>query len=73
MRIEYDQKHDVLNVEFLEEVDIEESMEQDGIVFDFSKDKRLVSVEIMDARKRMGKNPLESIDFSIIKDKVVAI
>ena len=72
MKIEYDQKHDIVNIEFLEGVEIDDSIENDGIIFDYSKDKKLVSVEILDVRKRIGKNPLEKIDFSILKDKVIA-
>lgn len=73
MKIEYDQKSDIVNIEFLEGVEIDDSVEEDGIVFDYSKDKKIVSVEILDARKRIGKDPLGKIDFSIIKDKVIAI
>ncbi len=73
MKIEYDQKHDIVNIEFLEGVDIDDSVEDDGIVFDYSKDKKLVSVEILDAKKRVGKNPLDKVDFSVMKDKVIAV
>lgn len=72
MKIEYEPKHDIINIEFLKDVKIDESVEEDGIIFDYSKDKRLVSVEVLDARKRVGKNPLDNIDFSVIKDKVIA-
>jgi hypothetical protein len=54
-------------------VEIDESIEEDGIIFDYSKDKRLVSVEILDVKKRIGKSPLEKINFSVMKDKVIAI
>ena len=73
MKIEYVQKHDIVNIEFLEGVKIDDSIEVDGIIFDYSKDKRLVSVEILDAKKRIGKSPLDKIDFSVMKDKVIAV
>lgn len=73
MKIEYDQKHDIVNIEFLEGIKIEDSVEEDGIVFDYSKDKKIVSVEILDAKRRIGKDPLGKIDFSVIKDKVIAV
>lgn len=73
MKIEYDQKHDIVNIEFLEGVEIDDSVEEDGIIFDYSKDKKLVSIEILDAKKRVGKSPLDKIDFSITKDKVIAV
>ena len=73
MKIEYDQESDIVNIEFLPEVEIEESAEEDGIIFDYSKDKRLVSVEILDAKKRIGKNPFDKVDFSVTKDKIITV
>lgn len=73
MKIEYDQQSDIVNIEFLPEVGIEESVEEDGIIFDYSKDKKIVSVEILDAKKRVGKNPLDKVDFSVTKDKIINV
>jgi uncharacterized protein YuzE len=72
MKIEYDPAHDVLNIEFLTEESIAESVELDGIIIDYSKDRKIVAIEILDARKRTTKNPLDVIDFSIVKEQVVA-
>ena len=72
MKIEYEPKHDIVNIEFLKDVGIDESVEEDGIIFDYSKDKRIVSVEILDARKRVGKNPLDEVDFSVVNGKKLA-
>ena len=36
MRLEYDPEHDLLNIEFLEGDEIAESMERDGIIFDYN-------------------------------------
>ena len=38
MRIEYDPKHDLMNIEFLSGVGISESVEREGIIFDYSED-----------------------------------
>ena len=73
MKIEYAPEHNIVNIEFLEDIEIEDSVEIDGIIFDYSKDKRLVSLEILDAKKRVGKSPLDKIDFSVMKDKVIAV
>ena len=73
MKIEYEPKHDIVNIEFLEDVEIDDSVEIDGVIFDYSKDKKLVSLEILDAKKRVGKNPLDKVDFSVIKDKVIIV
>ncbi|OIO42812.1 MAG: DUF2283 domain-containing protein [Nitrospirae bacterium CG_4_9_14_3_um_filter_41_27] len=72
MRIEYDPAHDLLNIEFVSEETIAESVEFDGVIVDYAKDGRIISIEILDAGKRTTKDPLEFIDFSIVKEKVVA-
>ncbi len=71
MKIEYDPAHDIMNIEFLSDVPIAESVELDGLIIDYSKDKRIVSIEILDAGKRTTKNPLDLIDLSIVKEKAV--
>lgn len=38
MKIEYDAAHDLLNIEFLADVPIDDSLEVDGIVIDYAKD-----------------------------------
>jgi len=73
MKIEYEPKHDIVNIEFLQDVNIEDSIEVDGIIFDYSKDKKIVSIEILDAKKRIGKNPLDKVDFYVLKNKVIAV
>lgn len=72
MRIEYDPKHDLLNIELIADEAIAESTELDGVVIDYSKDGRIVAIEILDAGKRTTKNPLDLIDLSIVKEKAVA-
>jgi uncharacterized protein YuzE len=71
MRIEYDPVHDLLNIEFLMDEAITESVELDGVIIDYARDGRIVSIEILDAGKRTTKNPLDLIDFSIVKEKAV--
>jgi len=72
MKIEYDPKHDLLNIEFIADKAISESVELDGVVIDYSNDGRIVSIEILDAGKRTTKNPLDLIDLSIVKEKAAA-
>ncbi|OGX04230.1 MAG: hypothetical protein A3G87_08895 [Omnitrophica bacterium RIFCSPLOWO2_12_FULL_50_11] len=67
MRIEYEPSHDVLNIEFLRDVPIADSVELEGVIVDYAADRRIVSLEILDAGKRTTKGPLEAIDFSILK------
>lgn len=67
MRIEYEPTHDILNIEFLKDVPIADSMEFDGVIVDSASDRRIVSVEILDAGKRTTKTPLETIDLAILK------
>lgn len=72
MKIEYDPAHDLLNIEFIVDEAIADSVELDGVVIDYSKDGRIVAIEILDAGKRTTKNPLDLIDFSIVKEKAAA-
>lgn len=72
MTIEYDPAHDLLNIEFIVDEAITESVELDGVVIDYSKDGRIVAIEILDAGKRTTKNPLDLIDLSIVKEKAAA-
>ncbi len=72
MRLEYDPKHDLLNIEFISEEPIAESVELDGVIIDYSKDRRIVAIEILDAGKRTTKDPLDLINLLIVKEKVAA-
>lgn len=72
MRIEYDPAHDLLNIEFVADETITESVEHDGVIIDYSKDGRIIAIEILDAGKRTTKNPLDFIDLSIVKEKTSA-
>jgi uncharacterized protein YuzE len=68
MKIEYDPVHDLLNIEFLAGVEIEESVEIDGIILDYAKDRRVVAIEILDVSKRTIQDPLRRIDVSVIRE-----
>ncbi len=72
MKIEYDPAHDVMNIEFLSEEKIVDSVEFEGIIIDYSKAGKIVAIEILDAEKRTTANPLDLINFSIVKEKAVA-
>ena len=72
MKIEYDPKHDLLNIEFVSDKDIAESIELDGIIIDYAENREIVAIEILDAGKRTTKDPLDLIDFSIVKEKALA-
>lgn len=67
MKIEYDSNHDLLNIEFLSDVPIEDSQEIDGIIVDYSKDKRIVAIEVLDAGKRTTRSPLDLINLAIVR------
>ena len=72
MKIEYDPKHDILNVEFIPEEPIVDSIELNGIIIDYAKEGRIVAIEILDAGKRTVKNPLDLLDLKIVKEKSIA-
>ena len=67
MKIEYDNAHDILNIEFLAKVAIDDSLEVDGVVIDYAKDKRIVAIELLDASKRTTRKPLDLIDLAIVR------
>ena len=68
MRIEYDPKYDIMNIEFIAEGDIAESVElEDGIIVDYGEDKKVVSIEILDVKKRVSEKKLEGVSFVILK------
>ncbi|MEA3420877.1 MAG: DUF2283 domain-containing protein, partial [Acidobacteriota bacterium] len=65
-------EYDLLNIEFISEEAITESAEFDGVIIDYSKDGRIVAIEILDAGKRTTKNPLDLISLTIMKGKAAA-
>ena len=67
MKIEYDAEHDLLNIEFLANVPIDDSVEMDGVVIDYAKDKRIVAIEVLDASKRTTRKPLDFTNLAIVK------
>ena len=67
MKIEYDTEHDLLNIEFLANVSIDDSLEVDGVVIDYAKDKRIVAIEVLDASKRTTRKPVDLTDLAIVK------
>jgi uncharacterized protein YuzE len=72
MKIEYDPIHDLLNIEFISNEPISESVEMDGIIIDYSKEKAIVGIEILDAGKRTSKNPTDLLDLTIVREKTAA-
>ena len=67
MKIEYDAAHDLLNIEFLANVAIDDSLEIDGVVIDYAKDKRIVAIEVLDASKRTTRKPFDLTNLAIVK------
>jgi len=67
MRIEYEPKHAIMNIEFLSGVKIAESVKTDSVIFDYAENKKIVSIEILDVSKRISASPLDKIDFAVVK------
>ncbi len=67
MKIEYDAAHDLLNIEFLANVAIDDSLEIDGVVIDYAKDKRIVAIEVLDASQRTTRQPLDLTNLAVVK------
>jgi uncharacterized protein YuzE len=73
VKIEYDTGRDLLNLEFLADVPIHDSLEVDGVVIDYAKDKRIVAIELLDAGKRTTRHPLDLIDLAIVRSRAHAV
>jgi len=67
MRIEYDTVHDLLNIEFLANVSVDDSMEADGIVIDYARNKRVIAIEVLDASKRTSRDAMDLTDLTIVR------
>jgi len=72
MKIEYEPKHDIMNIEFIEDAEIEESIEVEGVIIDYTKGRKIASIEILDAGKRTSPKPLEAISVTVMREKVKA-
>ncbi|MDI6654779.1 MAG: DUF2283 domain-containing protein [Candidatus Hydrothermarchaeota archaeon] len=72
MKIEYDPQHDIMNIELISGAEIEESVEVDGIIIDYTKEKKVASVEILDVGKRAEPDILEEINLVILKSEAKA-
>ena len=69
MKVEYDPKHDIMNIELISNMPITESVElDDGVILDYSKDKKIVSIEVMGVKKRVLPQALETISFTVVKE-----
>ena len=64
MKVTYDQEVDILNIE-LSDAEIEESDEdKPGVILDYDVDGNVVSIEILDASKRM-RNP-RAVEMAVV-------
>jgi uncharacterized protein YuzE len=65
VKVRYDPEVDVLSI-LLSDVPVEESDEsKPGVILDYDKSGNVVSLEILDASKRMG-NPI-SVEYAIAR------
>lgn len=69
MKVEYDPKHDIMNIELVSNMPIAESTElDDGIILDYSEDKKIISIEILGVKKRLSPDTLEAVSFAVVKE-----
>ncbi|MBI3682565.1 MAG: DUF2283 domain-containing protein [Acidobacteria bacterium] len=65
MKVKYDPEVDVLSI-VLSDAPVEESdQDKPGVILDYDKSGNVVSLEILDASKRMG-NPM-SVEYAIAR------
>jgi uncharacterized protein YuzE len=69
MKLEYDPKHDVMNIELISNTPIAESEElDDGVILDYSEDKKIVSIELLGVKRRLPPEALEVVSFTVVKE-----
>ena len=69
MKVEYDPKHDIMNIELISNVPIAESVElDDGVILDYSENEKIVSIEVMGVRKRVSPPTLEAVSFTVVRE-----
>jgi uncharacterized protein YuzE len=63
MKVKYDQEVDVLRIEFSNRPVEESDEEKPGMILDYDKEGHVVSIEILNASKRM-ENP-RSLEYAV--------
>ena len=58
MRFHYDKKEDALYIRFNENPYQKSEEIQEGIIFDYDKNGKIIGIEILDASKNISKKPL---------------
>jgi len=71
VKIEYDPENDLMNIEIIPGEPIVDSIDIEGVIIDYSEDRKIVAIEILDAGKRTQKNPLSQLDLSIVREAAV--
>ena len=66
MRFHYDKKQDILYIRFNENPYYESQELQEGIIFDYDKNKKIIGIEIFDVSRKF---PIE-FKKSILKQKL---
>ena len=65
MKISYDPEADAMNIEFQKgKYDISKEIAE-GIVIDYTKDGKVISIEILDVKKRMPLKDIQDITVSV--------
>ena len=68
MKVAYDPEHDIMNIELVASVPVVESIElDDGVILDYSKDKKIVSIELLGVKKRLAPEEIEAVSFAVVK------
>lgn len=69
MKVEYDPKHDIMNIELISNMPVAESLElDDGVILDYSEDKKIISIELLGIKKRLPPETLETVSFAVIRE-----
>ena len=53
MKIKYDKETDIVYIRFIEDVIAESDENKDGIIIDYSKEGKIVGIEILNASRKL--------------------
>lgn len=67
MRIEFIPERDLVSLNLLPDVPVADSKQVEGMVFAYAADRRIVGIEILDARERINAELMKVMDLSVAR------
>ncbi len=72
MKITYDPETDIMDIKFSQgKYDVSEEIKE-GIIIDLTKDGKIISIEILDASRKMLKEDIQNVTFGLATKAIKA-